>query len=240
MAPAAAILITTPHLSQGARLGWALIWDKVLCRYRSKCEKSLLVFSSGREVKSISPPGTHGLLPTSANFLKNKRASGRPMASTPYMNLIRLQENVMCWGAGKTEEQKEHLHLLFVKYIHMLKIWKMEKRGKVIHVVTISIQALLIFGIFPFIPFQEGECSSCMQQKIKNSNILECVDDNIMLSCNRKIYNIVLLFNFYILQSISSPKQFKATFTALWQITRDWVTGWSVYSGIMFVNLMAT
>ena len=79
-----------------------------------------------------------------------------------------------------------------------------------------------------------------MQQKIKNSNILEYVDDNIMLSCNRKIYNIVLLFNFYILQSISSPKQFRATFTALWQITRDCVTGWSVYSGIMFVNLMAT
>ena len=114
----------------------------------------------------------------------------------------------------------------------MLKIWKMEKRGKVIHVVTISIQALLIFGIFPFIPFQEGECSSCMQQKIKNSNILEYVDDNIMLSCNRKIYDIALLFNFYILQSISSPKQFRATFTALWQIARDWVSGWSFTLGL--------
>ena len=30
-----------------------------------------------------------------------------------------------------------------------------------------------------------------MQQKIKNSNVLEYVDDNIML-CNRKIYDIAL------------------------------------------------
>ena len=31
----------------------------------------MLVFSSGCEAKSLSPPGTCGLLPTSANFLKN-------------------------------------------------------------------------------------------------------------------------------------------------------------------------
>ena len=41
------------------------------------------------------------------------------------------------------------------------------------------------------------------------------------------------LFNCYILQSISSLKQFRATFMALWQITRDWVSGWSVHSGII-------
>lgn len=56
-----------------------------------------------------------------------------------------------------------------------------------------------------------------------------------MLSCNRKIYDIAL-FNFYILQSISSPKKFRATFTALWQITRDWVSGRSVYSGIICLS----
>lgn len=49
MAPAAAILITTLTPSQGAQAGMSINLGQGAFAELAKCEKSLLVFSSGRE-----------------------------------------------------------------------------------------------------------------------------------------------------------------------------------------------
>lgn len=68
----------------------------------------LLIFFLEHGGQSICTPPTHGLLSTSANFLKNKGASERPAASVLCMVLGWSEENIMCGGEGGEQKNKRN------------------------------------------------------------------------------------------------------------------------------------
>lgn len=133
------------------RMGWV----KCFADCRVRCKMLLLIFFLEREGQSIYTSPTCGLLSTSANFLKKKGASERPVASVLCMVFGRSEENnVRGWGR-RAEKQEEHLRLLFCESIYPYRE-NMENREKKkdsphshhLNISTVSILEYLLLFFF--------------------------------------------------------------------------------------------
>lgn len=90
-------------------------------------------------------------------------------------------------------------------YPHPENMGRREKKKNYPYPHHLNTRPVSIVERFLLFFFERSGCSSCLRQKMQNSEGLECVDDNTMLLRERKTQASAVL------QGVSFPKQLRAT-----------------------------
>lgn len=152
-APVATILITTPHHSQGAQAGMSINLGQSALQMQKQMWKAIgsIFFRTWSEIYQYSwnPwPAVHF-----CQFPQEQGGIGETYGLNSLHDSHQATGKRNVLRGGKNWQTKGTTAFALCKIYPRAEIWKMEKRGKVIHVVTISIQALLIFWNISFYPF---------------------------------------------------------------------------------------